>query len=450
MPPADVPLLLLPARVLGRAAAEDERDRAEIWAEHQGEIARLPKDLLFRSLNDNEAALTLLVGLAESKPLGHAARVTESAAVRNDDYHLALKLKVQGLQDKVRPLKPPRKRATPAPVLRDGSPAEAGMHPDAAAQIRAVCQAWAEDSKEPFVTLVARRGVIVVHEAFGRDPNNQPLGLDFRHDVFSITKSATGILFSQFLDQGLIGLDDSVARVFPDYPHDSARVPTFRQCFLHMSGLSGHGDWGGMRNPHLENIVLNGIDANIAGKTYEYSGMGYDLAAKAMEIVTGKSAVRLYHDHLFQPLGMGDVPMEMASAGAQFTARELALLGQWVVNRGSYGEMEFISPETFETLLPEPYSKRYPGVPDEGGIGIHWKRTVKAGAPADSTRPEDLLFSPHVLGHGSLSACIFLADLDHGLVITQIRTTAGPRYAEWSQKFLQAIADGMAPADARR
>lgn len=32
------------------------------------------------------------------------------------------------------------------------------------------------------------------------------------------TKTVTAILFSQFLDQGLIDLDDSLATVFPDYP----------------------------------------------------------------------------------------------------------------------------------------------------------------------------------------------------------------------------------------
>jgi CubicO group peptidase (beta-lactamase class C family) len=295
------------------------------------------------------------------------------------------------------------------------------------------------------VTLVARHGVIVLHEAFGHDPNNRPVGLDYRCDVASITKSVTGILFSQFLDQGLLGLDDSVATVFPDYPRDSVHVPTFRQCLTHMSGLSGHGDWGGVRNPHLENIILNGIDVNEAGKEYIYSGMGYDLTAKAMEIVAGTSALHLYREHLFRPLGMGDVPMGLASSGGRFNALELGTLAQWVVNRGSYGELEFIAPETFETLLPELYALRYPGVPDEGGIGIHWKRIPKPGAPAGSTRSQDLIFSPHMLGHGSLSSCIFLADLDLGLVIAQIRKTAGPRYGEWSLKFFQAIADGMVP-----
>ena len=118
-------------------------------------------------------------------------------------------------------------------------------------------------------------------------------------------------------------LADRVSAVFPDYPANNPHVPTFRQCFTHTSGLSGHGEFGGMRNPHFENVILNGIDANRPGAVYEYSGMGYDLAAKAMEIVGGKSAVRLYHEHLFQPLGFNEVLITDANAGAHLTALEL-------------------------------------------------------------------------------------------------------------------------------
>jgi hypothetical protein len=236
--------------------------------EHQAELLRLASDMVVPAILDSEKGAILAAGLFEAKPLGHPARYVESAAVMNDDYHLALKRKVQGLQDKLRQLRPPSYRDQPATVLHHGSAAEAGVSPDAKPRIDAVCQAWAKDTGEPFVTLVARRGVIVTHEAFGRDPNGQPIDRDYRCWVASITKTVTGILFSQFLDQGLIDLDDSLATVFPDYPKNDPHVPTFRQCFTHTAGLAGHGEFGGMRNPHLENVVLNGIDVNEPGVKY--------------------------------------------------------------------------------------------------------------------------------------------------------------------------------------
>lgn len=442
-PPKDLPIFFAPEvevsvpRVPGSAAAD-------VWREHQAELSRLSTELLRRSLADSQTSAVVLAGLAESKPLGRPARYVESVEVLNDDFHLALKLKLQGLRDQVRPLEPPRRRETPATVLHEGSVREAGMLPDAKTKIDALCRAWAEDTGEPFVTLVARNGVIVTHEAFGEGPSGGPIDTEYRCWVGSITKTVTALLFSRFLDQGLIDLDDSVASVFPDYPKDSPHVPTFRQCFNHTSGLTGHGSFGGFRNPHLENVILNGIDVNEPNVRYAYSGTGYELAAKAMEIVAGKSAVRLYDEYLFRPLTFGDVPIGNASSDGHFTARELGILAQWVANRGSYGKLEFISPDTFARLLPEPLDVPEKGSVIDEGIGLHWVRHTRSGAPRHSTRREDQLFSSRTVGHGSFSGCIFLVDLEQNLVIAQARRRGGPRRGEWSARFYETVADSLA------
>ncbi|MBM3860003.1 MAG: beta-lactamase family protein [Verrucomicrobia bacterium] len=413
--------------------------------EHQAELIRMATDVMQRAVLESEKGAILIAGLTEAKPLGRPARFIESCAVMNDDYHLALKLKMQGLEKQIRPLQPPRRRDPPAAALRSGSLREAGMSDDAKAKIDGVCREWAKDTGEPFVILVARNGVIVSHEAFGEDAAGKPVTRDYRCWVASITKTITGILFSRFLDQGLVGLDDSLSVVFPDYPKNNPRVPTFRQCFNHTSGLGGHGDFGGMRNPHFENVILNAIDVNEPGAKYAYSGAGFELAIKAMEILAGKSAVRLYDEYLFQPLGFGDVPIGNASSDGEFTAMELGVLAQWVANRGSYAEWEFIAPETFEKLMPEPVRVADRGYTEDEGIGIHWVHHLKPGAKRGAKRPEDLLFSPRTLGHGSFSGCMFVVDLDQQLVITQVRKQSALRSGEWSARFLQTIAAATKP-----
>jgi CubicO group peptidase (beta-lactamase class C family) len=398
---------------------------------------------------DNEQGAILLAGLAEFKPFGHPARFVDSATVLNDDRHLALKLKLQGQPKRFGLLASPRLRESPATMLREGTPAESGMRPDAKATIDEICRAWAEDSGEPFVTLVARNGVIVTHAAFGVDAGGTPVTKDYRCWVASITKSVTALLFSQFVDQGVIGWDDPLSSVFPDYPRNDPHVPTFRQCLTHTSGLSGHGEFGGMRNPHLENIILNGIDVNEPGVRYAYCGTGFELVAKAMEVMAGKSAVRVYDEHLFRPLGFGDVPIGNASSDGEFTAMELAVLAQWVANGGSYGTNEYITPGTFAELLPQPVSAPDRGGIAEQGIGLHPIRHLKPGVPANSKRSEDLLFSPSTIGHGSFSGCIFLIDPEQQLIVTQVRKKSGPRSAEWTHKFFQAIAAATTPTPAQ-
>ncbi len=419
-----------------------------VWREHEAELRETWQRLLLGPMNDTEAGAALIAGLAEAEPLGREARPSESAAARAEAHHLALKLRVHGLEDAVRELAPPRRRADdPAPALHTGTMAEAGMAADAPQRIEAVCRKWAEETGVPFVTLVARHGVIVTHAAFGRDESGEPIGLDYRGDLASITKTLTAILFSRFVDQGLIGLDDPVSTVFPDFPRDSPHVPTFRQCLTHTSGLSGHGSWGGARNPNFENIILNGIDVNRPGEAYTYTGMGFDLAAAAMSLVSGKSFAPLYEQELFEPLGLEGVPIEQASTGAKLTAFELGVFAQWLANRGSYGDRAFIRPETFEQMLPRPLGELYPGIEQTEGIGMHWMRHVRAAAELGSTRPEDQIFSERTIGHGSLFSCVLLVDLERDLVIVQVRRKAGENFGQWSRRFYETIVDAADAGD---
>ena len=416
-------------------------DAPAAWKEHQAEFDRSSKDFLVKSLMDNEQGAILVAGIAESPELGRPKRFPEWTAAMNAQHHLNLKLKLMGVDAPRKLLNPPQKNSHPAPMIRAGSAEESGVPEHAKSAIDTFCQEWVEATKEPFVTLIAKNGVIITHASFGTDSSGNSIDLDYRCWVASITKTMTAVMFSQVVDQGLIELDWTLDRVFPDYPANASYVPTFRQLLNHTSGLSGHGEWGGMFNPHLENIVLNGIDVNEPGKKHEYCGLGFELAAKAMEIKTGKCAARIYHEHLFAPLGLPDIIMGNASSDGEFTAMELAVIGQWLANRGSYGEYQFISPETFKEMLPKTTSE--PTVAGEHGLGLHHIRHRRPAASTNPAEPGDLLFSKNTFGHGSFSGCILVVDPDQQLVIVQARKQFHQLDNEYWTRFFQVVADAI-------
>jgi CubicO group peptidase (beta-lactamase class C family) len=359
----------------------------------------------------------------------------------NAQHHLNLKLKLMAVDPPRKQLNFPRKNSNPAPIIRPGSGEESGVPENAKSVIDTFCKEWAAATKEPFVTLVAKNGVIITHASFGTDSSGKSIDLDYRCWVASITKTMTAIMFSQLVDQGLIELDWTLDRVFPDYPANASYVPTFRQLLNHTSGLSGHGEWGGMFNPHLENVVLNGIDVNEPGKKHEYCGLGFELAAKGMEIKTGKCAARIYHEHLFAPLGFQDIIMGNASSDGEFTAMELAVIGQLLANGGSYGQYQFISPETFNEMLPK--STREPTIAGEHGLGLHQVRHRRQGGATNPAETSDLLFSENTFGHGSFSGCILVVDPDQQLVIVQARKQFHQLDNEYWRRFFQVVADAV-------
>jgi CubicO group peptidase (beta-lactamase class C family) len=328
-------------------------------------------------------------------------------------------------------------------VLREGTERDAGFKAGTADRLRKVCKQWFAESGEPFVVLVARRGIVILHEPFGQWTWGE-LTRETATEMASLTKLVTGILFAQFVDQGLIGIDDPVGRYLPDIPVSGDKVITLRQCFTHTTGLYGHAEWGGMHNPWLDNVVANGLELLQPGKVHNYNGMGYDLAGKVMEIVSGKSIFRLMRENLFDPLEMkGTVLEEDLGFSCFSTAGEFARLGQLLLNRGSYGDLQFFSPETSERLLPEPLGRYYPGIDQDWGIGITWMRQKHPDAGKNGTPEDATVLSHNVIGHGSATSAILRVDLDNDLVIAQSRRRGGKDYGKHLVQFLMAIDEGL-------
>lgn len=405
----------LPGSPIDKQAMEDRKEKL---AEHFGMA-------LVGELETKPNGAMMMCYLSEIKPLeGNKASWLDRADIVNDDYLLALKRKVLGIEKKYPGLKPPRKRNAPATVLHQGTPAQAGVTEDAAEKIREVCKRWYAESKEPFAVLIARNGVIVLHEAFGENGYGQPINIDTPMYMASITKAMTGVLFAQFLDQELAKLDEPIGNVLTDFPTEGDKAITYRNCFTHTLDLEGHYEFGGMHNPWLDNVIANGLKYMTPNQKVQYNGMGYDLAGKAMELLGNKSIFRLFEENFLGPLGCTNTTMDDLACATTSSAEDIARIGQLLLNKGSYGDLEFFSAETFEKLLPTDLSKYYPGVKKDWGVGLTWQNDEKTA-----------------IGHGAASSAILYVDLPQNLVVSQTRNTAGEKYEEYRKEMFKVIQD---------
>ncbi len=417
----------------------------EAWAAYAGELSETTGWRLYDALQEDGPMV--LAKMLEWTPGDDVDTQLNWALTAHQDYHLALKRKVLGISDDAYPsLRPPHDKAgDPATVLRPGAPHEAGMKADAPERIRAACHAWEEQSQIGFTVLVARHGVVVFHEAFG-ERDGETLTVDSKLPLASLTKMHAGLLFAQFLDQGLIGLDDPVGKYLPDFPTEGDDVVTIRQCLTHATGLDGHGNWGGMANPWFDNAVVNGLELLQPGLTVLYNGLGFDLVGKVMEIVSGKSIFRLFHESFFTPLGQDDPTIVDLGYGIDCTVADLARVGQLTLNRGAYGEIEFFTPATFEQLMPKRYCDMFPGLPDnkdEYGLGISWMREAHPNAGEDGIAEDATVLSKNTIAHGAATSAALRVDLDNDLVVAICRYTGGPDYGEHLTNVLMAVAESL-------
>ncbi|NPE27315.1 serine hydrolase [Methanococcoides sp. SA1] len=411
----------------------------EVWKTHDSQISKYMGRMLIKSILEEKDGAILLSYLHEiDTKKKYDARIS-TPIIYDNEFHLKLKQKVLDLD--FTELKYPKKISKSTKILRKGNINKTGMNSDVVKEMDEVCSEWYRDSEEPFVVYLAKDGVEIFHKAYGQR-KEIPISTETTFPLASISKLITGTLFAQFLDQGLIDLDDPVGKYLSDFPTKGKNTITIRQCFTHTCGLWGHEMWDGMHNPYLENVTFNALELGLVnpGIAHNYNGTGYNLAGRVMEVVSGKSIFRLCHENLFEPLGLEQIVMQEDLAfSANCTAKELATIGQLLLNNGSYGKKQFFSSETFQKILPKDLSKFYPGINLEWGIGITWMNqphpeSGNNGVPTDKT-----LLSDKVIGHGSATSSIINIDLENGIVLTQTRFYGGKNYDNHRIKMLEVI-----------
>ena len=385
-------------------------------------IAEYAKWRFVESQEEDAGGAAHLAGLYEEDPgAEEPVGPGNDAEARDRQWWVDLKRRLRGAEaGGAEPFVCPRPLAgEPAPVLRPGSATEAGMSPAVVAGIDSLCRVWAEQSDQGFAVALARRGVLVLHEAYGmRD--GRPMTVDDRSWMASITKLLSGTLMMMLVDQGLVDLDAPVDAYLPSLRGiEVARPLTIRDLYIHTNGLWGH--WGDDLHD-FEEIVAGYYPYLPVREQHSYNGAGYAIGGKVIEALTGEAIPMFYKRHLLDPLGCTNTHVIDTSGGAASVPADIARIAQMLLNRGAYGDLRFFSEETFAQMLPAKQVLSN-GQEIEWGIGVTWFGKEGLG---EST-----------FGHGAASAATLRIDPENELIVVMTRNSAGTRFSDFHPQFLE-------------
>lgn len=280
-------------------------------------------------------------------------------------------------------------------TLRTGSPDEVGMSESILRSgITLFEAAVAADDLRGAVLLVARQGVIVLHEALGwRDVDRQePMEKDTLFRMASNTKPVVAAGVMTLVDDNKLGLDDNVRQHIASFDNHRAAYITLRQLLSHTSGLristifytpliarsAQHPD---APNLQVEVNRFGEVGAEIIpGTSYSYSNPGFNTLGALIEIGSGSSLGDYLRQRIYEPLGMSDssnhesvadnsrmsavftrgrrggalrarwspgdtpdYPFVRASGGMISTAPDYVIFCQMFLNGGTYGGTRILS-----------------------------------------------------------------------------------------------------------
>ena len=393
--------------------------------------------IILKSILDNEDGGILLSYIDEMYMKKLKPGPLNTPVIMDGDYHVSLKQKILGIENKYREFAQPRKLSIEATTLQPLSQKDKARNVDFERQMTDLCEEWAKISGEPFSMLIAKEGNIMFHNAFGENLRGK-FTITEPAEIASITKLYTRLLFAQFVDQGIIHIDDYVGSFLPGFDTTGDKAITLRQCFTHTTGFYGHGSFGGVQNPWFDNSLSLWIPYIPAGTYHMYNGIGYNLAGKVMEITSGKSIFRLMQEYLFVPLQLNNTTLDIDLAyGIKATAYDMAVVGQMLLNKGKYRNLQFFSEETYKAILPVKLEAYFPKIKNiEWGIGITSMNTY---IKDEKTGEKRAILSDKILGHGSATSSILRVDPENHIVITQSRMNGGNLYNEYLTKAMLLI-----------
>ncbi len=376
--------------------------------------------------------------------------------------------------------------------LRDGTPEEAGLSASRLAHASELAASFVEQGDHPaLVVLVARHGVVALHEAFGKlgpEPEAPALPRDALFPLASLAKPVTATATMILVDKGRIGLTRRVCDYLPEFSGDGREQVYVHHLLTHTSGIESDEAGAEMLDARASELPRipgrsRGADATLQlaceaplraspGTEMFYDGANYDLLGEIVARVSNRPLGAVAREGIFEPLDMansharvpdaltGQVvratpespnalvwanPVQRFVTGAGFgfysTARDMATFGQMFLDRGLAAGSRVLSP-TAVTMMT---TNQIPGVPgvlleerhDEASWGFGWG---VASAERWSYFPMHL---PGTFSHAGASGVYLWCDPAHevvGAFFSAITKELAPDIELWqADLFVNAV-----------
>lgn len=351
--------------------------------------------------------------------------------------------------------------------LRFGSPKEARVSPRHVRAIRERAPTWiAPNEHAAIVLLAARRGVVFLHEAYGRlgpAPDAPPLPLDAIFPMASISKVVTVTALMTLVEKGLVGLCRPVREYLPELVGEHKDRIQVHHLLTHTAGIDDDPvieAWHVLdpstlpppdetQHPAVHQILQVSYDTPLAfspGARMQYSEIGLYYVGEIVRRVSGQSLASYAQVSLFRPLGMKDTSYALPpdrrgrlvqrshevpyhqyqtepwmdrpspSSGVYATAQDMAIFAQMFLQRGQYGDSRVLSPLTVAAMtrnqIPGVSSRLGPMVFPHAAWGFGWS----IQAPLKGRVYGEPLLSGSAFSHGGAGGVELWVDPDREIV----------------------------------
>jgi len=193
---------------------------------------------------------------------------------------------------------------------------------------------YLKDSDVPSVAIsIAKDGKIIWEDAFGWADKEKKLKATpyISYQIGSVTKNFTATAIMILAERGLLDLDKPANDYLSDAKlrgcwSDPAEA-TVKRLLLHTAGLQDY--WNSYYEHETERkidtdeaIKRHGVLIYTPGEYYQYSSLGYGVAGRIIESVSGENYKDFMKTEVFEPLGLTKTEVRETSESAENMAQK--------------------------------------------------------------------------------------------------------------------------------
>lgn len=232
----------------------------------------------------------------------------------------------------------------------------------------------ADDLRDALVNHIAEVGFVAhgLHVRVGDDVATHRWAPDVREEIHSVAKAVAVLAAGIAVDEGLVSLDEPVARLLPGTAADDV---TLRHLLSMSSGIEL--PWSETMMTDWPDLAAEFVSRPSRGRTFQYSNASTYTAMHALSQRTGDIEGYL-RPRLFAPLGLADVPWRrcpngrvLGGEGLALRTEEMARLGLLIRDRGMLDGRRLVSARVVDAM--------HAGWVDTGGTADGYRRYGLAG-----------------------------------------------------------------------